>query len=64
MTRSIFAFWRREDGAVTIDWVVLTAATVGLSISTMAVFLSATKSPEGDYNANLSNAQTFVESIK
>lgn len=31
MTQFIKNFFRREDGAVTVDWVVLTAATVGLA---------------------------------
>ena len=26
-------FWAAEDGAVTVDWVVLTAAIVGLGIA-------------------------------
>jgi len=30
MLRVIQGFWISEDGAVTIDWVVLTAAIVGL----------------------------------
>ena len=25
-------FWQSEDGAVTVDWVVLTAAVVGLGL--------------------------------
>lgn len=29
-------FRRDEDGAVTVDWVVLTAAIVGLGIATIA----------------------------
>lgn len=28
-------FWRNESGAVTVDWVVLTAATVGLGIASV-----------------------------
>lgn len=42
MTRHLHGFWAEEDGAVTIDWVVLTAALVGLSIAVIAVFSSAT----------------------
>jgi hypothetical protein len=30
-------FIRSESGAVTIDWVVLTAATVGMSLAVMSV---------------------------
>ncbi|MBE1283248.1 MAG: hypothetical protein GJ676_08035 [Rhodobacteraceae bacterium] len=31
MFKRIKEFFRREDGAVTVDWVVLTAAVVGLA---------------------------------
>lgn len=31
-------FLAREDGAVTVDWVVLTAAVVGLGFSVILVF--------------------------
>ena len=30
-------FWRSESGAVTVDWVVLTAGAVGLAMATLAV---------------------------
>lgn len=33
MTKFIQKFCRDEDGAVTVDWVVLTAAVVGLAIA-------------------------------
>jgi len=29
-------FWTNEDGAVTVDWVVLTAAICGLGIAVMS----------------------------
>ena len=32
----LFNFLKNEDGAVTVDWVVLTAAIVGLGIAVMA----------------------------
>lgn len=31
MTKLLKKFCKREDGAVTVDWVVLTAAIVGLA---------------------------------
>ena len=37
---SVFA--KDEDGAVTVDWVVLTAAIVGLGISTVAMMANGT----------------------
>ena len=36
MTKFINAFLNDEDGAVTVDWVVLTAAIVGLGIAVVA----------------------------
>lgn len=35
MRRKVQAFWADESGAATIDWVVLTAATVGLGVAVM-----------------------------
>ncbi len=35
MRHQIAAFWADESGAATIDWVVLTAASVGLGIAVM-----------------------------
>jgi Flp pilus assembly pilin Flp len=37
MTNLIKTFAKSESGAVTVDWVVLTAAIVGLGIAVMAV---------------------------
>lgn len=36
MTKFINAFLNDEDGAVTVDWVVLTAAIVGLGVAGIA----------------------------
>ena len=36
MTKQIKYFFKDEDGAVTVDWVVLTAAVVGLAIAAFA----------------------------
>ena len=35
--RFLWIFLRDEDGAVTIDWVVLTAAIMGLSLAIVAL---------------------------
>lgn len=37
-------FKKDEDGAVTVDWVVLTAAIVGLGVAVLASVRSATTS--------------------
>ncbi len=31
------SFWQDENGAVTVDWVVLTAALVGMAIAVVAL---------------------------
>lgn len=47
MIKHLDKFFRDEDGAVTVDWVVLTAAVVGLAIAA--------------YSAIESNATTLIE---
>ena len=37
MLKFIKRFRAREDGAVTVDWVVLTAAIVGLAVALIAM---------------------------
>lgn len=42
--RYIFSkFLRSEDGAITVDWVVLTAAVIGLAATGGAAILTATE---------------------
>jgi len=42
MRHKLRNFLTREDGAVTIDWVVLTAALVGIGIAVLTAIGSAT----------------------
>lgn len=44
MLKSLFHFLKREDGAVTVDWVVLTAAVVGLAFVAIISIQGATGS--------------------
>lgn len=37
MLKFIKSLRDQDDGAVTVDWVVLTAATVGLSVAVIAI---------------------------
>ncbi|MGB5559374.1 MAG: hypothetical protein WBN04_15350 [Paracoccaceae bacterium] len=46
-------FKRDEDGAVTVDWVVLTAAIVGLGIAVLASVSGGTKDLAGKISSNL-----------
>ena len=47
MKKVIKNLWTDEDGAVTVDWVVLTAAVVGLAIAA--------------YSTIETNAKTLIE---
>jgi hypothetical protein len=50
-------FLRAQGGAVTVDWVVITAATVGLGIASVGAVRLGTGSLGDQINASLSNAQ-------
>ncbi len=50
-------FITSESGAVTVDWVVLTAATVGLGIATTAAVRTGTHDLSGDISTSLSGAE-------
>ncbi len=56
-------FAKDESGAVTVDWVVLTAAIVGLGIVVMSVVVPAVKNAgnqiAGGLNNSMANAQNF-----
>jgi len=47
-------FHEAEDGAVTVDWVVLTAAVVGLGIAALAAVKGGMKQLTGNINSQLS----------
>ena len=55
----IKTFRNDEDGAVTVDWVVLTAAIVGLGIAVLASVSGGVKDLSGDIENNL-KAQTIA----
>ena len=48
------SFARDEDGAVTVDWVVLTAAIVGLGIAVLTTVGGATDDYADDIGEHLS----------
>ena len=52
----IKTFRADEDGAVTVDWVVLTAAIVGLGIAVIATVRTGTTNMAGDISTNLAGA--------
>ena len=48
-------FHNKEDGAVTVDWVVLTAAVVGLGVAALSAVKSGTGSLTTKINTYLTN---------
>ncbi len=50
-------FRNDEDGAVTVDWVVLTAAIVGLGIATLAAVSGGVQDLSGDISSQLAVSQ-------
>ena len=55
MLNFIKNFRRDEDGAVTVDWVVLTAAIVGLGIAVLTTVGEQTASFADDISTELSS---------
>ncbi|MFV0358672.1 Flp family type IVb pilin [Tropicimonas sp.] len=51
----IKTFARDEDGAVTVDWVVLTAAIVGLGIAVLASVTTGVNGLGGKISTTLNN---------
>ena len=52
-------FEEAEDGAVTVDWVVLTAAVVGLGVAALAAIRTGTGTLSTKINAHLA-AQSIL----
>ena len=55
MTRIFKKYRRDESGAVTVDWVVLTAALVGLGVGVIAVIAQGATDTSTGLGAHLSN---------
>ncbi len=55
MLNYIKTFAADEDGAVTVDWVVLTAAVVGLGLAVMTVVKPGVNSVSQKINSSLSS---------
>ena len=51
-------FLQSENGAVTVDWVVLTAAIVGLGLAVMAVVSGGVEDLSSDINVELASLDT------
>lgn len=62
MTRQAFkSFLSDESGAVTVDWVVLTAAIVGLGLAVMSVVSGGVEDLSGDISNALTNTDPLSD---
>jgi Flp pilus assembly pilin Flp len=55
MFQILKTFRNDEDGAVTVDWVVLTAAVVGLGIAVLASVRTGASDISGDVRDTMTN---------
>lgn len=53
MVRFLKGFHANESGAITVDWVVLTAALVGMALGIVAIISTAAQDPADGLGANL-----------
>lgn len=58
MTKVLTAFCREEDGAVTVDWVVLTASIVGLGLAVLTAINGGLTTAMATLIANLGTIHT------
>ncbi len=57
MVKFLTRFCKNESGAITVDWVVLTAALVGMALGVVAIISTAAQDPADGLGATLT-AQT------
>lgn len=55
MTEDVYTFSRDDDGAVTVDWVVLTAAILGMTYLATALISNGTVSLRDEISTALDN---------
>lgn len=55
MVRFLRGFHANESGAITVDWVVLTAALVGMALGVVAIISTAAQDPADGLGANLAD---------
>ena len=60
MSKVFKSFFADESGAVTVDWVVLTAAVVGMAVLTYAALAENTQAVTAATGATVLTAQDFL----
>jgi len=58
MKKFLNAFVKDEDGAVTVDWVVLTAAIVGIALAIIAVVRTSLNTAATSIGVAITDAMT------
>lgn len=58
MQKLLLKFFQRDDGAVTVDWVVLTAGVVGLAIGAFLVIETETQTLSNNIAATVTAVDT------
>lgn len=61
MTSFIQKFLQEEDGAITVDWVVLTAGVVGLGIAALTVISDNSAQLSADVGATVEDTDPFYD---
>ena len=51
------SFFANDDGAITVDWVVLTAALVGLGLAVMGLISGGIEELSNDINATMEGVE-------
>lgn len=54
-------FFADQSGAVTVDWVVLTSALVGLGMAAMAVVSGGVENASGNITTELTNLEPLAD---
>jgi hypothetical protein len=58
-----FRFITEEDGAVTVDWVVLTAAIVGIGLAVITVVAGGIGDVTAAIDNDINQANTYAETV-
>ena len=61
MAHAIKTFFSSESGAVTVDWVVLTAALVGLGLAVMSVVSGGIENLSNDISTSLAGVDPLTD---
>ncbi|MEX3016474.1 hypothetical protein [Gymnodinialimonas hymeniacidonis] len=64
MKTALKSFLSNESGAVSTDWIVLTAVVMGLALVFTAVIVSGTENASNDISNYMANVQTDTDPLQ